>query len=94
MEVSLMHLVVVLLSGALLLLVFAMFGWHWGASVAGVVQAAKLFVPFWLLVALVNMWVGVVHAGYGVREELPILLLVFALPSALAAGLIWWVSRS
>ncbi|MFP8780207.1 hypothetical protein [Hydrogenophaga sp. RWCD_12] len=94
MEVSLMHLVVVLLSGVLLLLVFAMFGWHWGASAGGVLQAAKLFVPFWFLVALANMWVGVVHAGYGVREELPILLLVFAFPSVLAGGLIWWVSRS
>ena len=43
-------------------------------------------VPAWLLVAAVNMWVGVAHAGYSAREEFPILLLVFAVP-AVAAGI-------
>ncbi len=49
--------------------------------------------PTWLAVALVNLWVGVQHAGYGLREELPILLLVFLVPAALAGVAIWLAPR-
>lgn len=54
------------------------------------VLAAKVFVPLWLLIAAINMWVGVSHAGYSLREELPVLLLVFAIP-AVSAGLVGWL---
>ena len=47
-------------------------------------QRRRLFA--WLVVSLVNMWVGVTKAGYSVREEFPILLIVFLVP-ALLAGL-------
>lgn len=47
------------------------------------------FVPRWLIVAGANMTVGVTQAGYSIREELPIFLLIFTLPGAIAA-LIWW----
>ncbi|WP_235865572.1 hypothetical protein [Pseudomonas marginalis] len=47
-----------------------------------------------LLVAGVNMWVGVSHAGYSAREEFPILLLVFALPVIAAAIAAWQLARS
>jgi hypothetical protein len=50
---------------------------------------AKLFIALWLAAALVNMWIGVSRAGYSVTEELPIFLLIFALPAA-AAGFAWW----
>jgi hypothetical protein len=49
----------------------------------------SVFIPLWLLAALVNMWVGVTRAGYTVAEEFPIFLVIFALP-ALAALLIRW----
>jgi len=55
-------------------------------SVAG----AKIFIALWLAAALVNLWLGV-RAGYTVLEELPIFLLIFALPCALAAY-VWWKS--
>lgn len=58
------------------------------------VLAAKAFVPAWLIVALVNMWVGVSHAGYTLREELPIMLLVFAVPAVLAAVAVYLLTRS
>ncbi|MBS0509037.1 MAG: hypothetical protein JSR53_16815 [Proteobacteria bacterium] len=89
-----MHVLLVITAGLLLLGVFLLLGWLWGASAAGVALAARGFVPAWLLLAGVNMWVGVQHAGYGVREEAPILLLVFAVPAAVAAGVLWWLSRS
>lgn len=88
-----MHVLLVMVAGLMLLGVFALLGWLWGASGAAVALAAKVFVPAWLLVAAANMWVGVAHAGYSVREELPILLLVFALPAVVAAGLVWWLAR-
>jgi hypothetical protein len=51
--------------------------------------ATLLFVAVWLAVAAVNMWLGVARAGYSVAEELPIFLLIFGAPAALA-GLIKW----
>ena len=88
-----MHVVLVMLGGLSLLAIFSLFGWLWGASTAGVALAAKCFVPLWLVIAAVNMWVGVTHAGYTVRDELPILLIVFAVPAVIAAIAAWQLSR-
>ena len=54
--------------------------------------ATGLFLVVWLAITGFNMWVGVNHAGYSVQDELPILLLVFAVPAALAAVAIWRLS--
>lgn len=89
-----MHMAMVMGAGLVLLGLFVLFGWLWGASAAGMALAAKVFVPAWLLVAVANMWVGVTHAGYTVRQEAPILLLVFALPAAVAAIAAWQLGRS
>lgn len=89
-----MHVLMVITGGVVLLGLFVLFGWLWGASAAGMAMGAKAFVPAWLLIAAINMWVGVIQAGYSVREEVPILLLVFAVP-ALAAGIaLWQLSRA
>ena len=53
--------------------------------------AASAFVLVWLLVAGFNLWVGVTKAGYTVGDELPIFLLIFAVPAALTALLKWRV---
>ena len=53
------------------------------------VTGAKIFIALWLLAALANLWLGVSSAGYTVLEELPIFLLIFVLPSAVAAY-VWW----
>jgi hypothetical protein len=42
----------------------------------------------WLLAAAVNLSIGVRH-GYSVAEELPIGLIVFGVPAAIAV-LFWW----
>lgn len=89
-----MHMAMVMGGGVALLGVFVLFGWLWGASAAGMALAAKVFVPAWLLVAATNMWVGVTHAGYTVRDEAPILLLVFAVPAVLAGVLAWQLGRT
>lgn len=89
-----MHIAMVLTGGIVQLAIFVLFGWLWGNSTAAMAFAAKVFVPFWLVIALVNMWVGVTHAGYSVKAEAPILLLNFLVPAALAALAAWQLSRS
>jgi hypothetical protein len=89
-----MHMLLVILGGLLLLGVFALFGKLWGGDVSGVVTGTKFFIPLWLVIALINMWVGVTKAGYTVAQELPILLVVFAVPAAIAAIAVWQLARS
>ncbi len=88
-----MHMALVIGGGVVLLGLFVLFGWLWGASAAGMALGAKAFVPVWLLIAAVNMWVGVTHAGYTVRQELPILAIVFVLPGLVALGVAWWLAQ-
>ena len=49
------------------------------------------FVVLWFVVAAFNMWVGVAKAGYSAGEELPIFLLIFAVPAIVAALVKWKV---
>lgn len=60
-----------------------------GSSIGTMVTAARIFILIWLALAAYNMYVGVAHAGYSVAEELPILLVIFVIPAAVA-GLVWW----
>lgn len=60
-----------------------------GTAAGPMITAAKVFLLIWFVIALVNMWVGVAQAGYSVAEELPIFLLIFAVP-AVVAGFVWW----
>jgi hypothetical protein len=46
--------------------------------------AVRLFLPLWLVAALVNLWVGVNRAGYSLLQEMPFFSLVFGLPAAFA----------
>jgi hypothetical protein len=89
-----MHVAMVIGGGLALLGVFVLFGWLWGASAAAMALAAKVFMPAWLAVAAVNMWVGVSHAGYTVRQEAPVLVLVFLVPALVAGVAAWQLSRT
>ncbi|UFS63984.1 hypothetical protein LO749_07320 [Paracoccus denitrificans] len=88
-----MHTLMIIVGGAVLLGIFLLFGKLWGGDLAGMATGAKLFVPAWLAVAAVNMWVGVTRAGYTVAQELPILFVVFAVPAALATLAAWQLAR-
>lgn len=44
------------------------------------VAAAKVFIAISLVAAGVNMWVGVAQTSYSFAEELPIFVLIIALP--------------
>jgi hypothetical protein len=62
--------------------------WIGGTGTSAITAATKVFIPIWLVIALVNLWMGT-RAGYSVAEELPIFLLIFTAPAA-AALFIWW----
>jgi hypothetical protein len=51
--------------------------------------ATTAFVAIWFVAAALNMWIGVSQAGYSFQEELPIFLLIFLLPSAVAIFVKW-----
>ena len=79
----------IIIVGGFALLGLSVLAARWiGTGTSSMITAAKVFIPIWLVVALVNLWLGT-RAGYSVTEELPIFLLIFAAPAAVAA-LLWW----
>jgi hypothetical protein len=83
---TLLFLVAGLLLFAALLLLGKLFSLHYPEAPR---IATIGFVVIWLVIAGANMWIGVSRAGYSVSEELPIFLLIFAVP-AVAAMLLKW----
>ncbi len=81
--------IMVMGGGFVLLVVFLQAARFMGdGSSAALAVAAKWFIPAWFIGAGINMAVGVIKAGYSVAEELPIFLLIFAVP-AVVARLLW-----
>jgi hypothetical protein len=77
------------ITGGLVLMAFCLVVGRWLGGSAGLATSALLFVPIWLIVTAVNLWVGVAKAGHSVAEELPIFALLFA-PLAAIALFAWW----
>jgi hypothetical protein len=59
------------------------------ASASSMTIATTVFAAIWFVVAAANMWMGVSSAGYSFREELPIFLLIFLVPVAVAVVVNW-----
>jgi hypothetical protein len=59
------------------------------SSTSATMTATVAFVVIWFVAAAANMWIGMSQAGYSFREELPIFLLIFLLPSAVAVFVKW-----
>lgn len=85
-----MHTTKIILGGFLLLGICLLLGRWIAGTAAGVTPVAvKCFLALWLIVTLINLWFGVSRAGYTLRDETPVALVVFAVP-AIAAIAIWW----
>lgn len=82
-DVPVSHTVWVILGGLVLLACVYGGAAAMGRSLRG---ALPLFAGVWAIAAGINLWVGVMHAGYTLAEELPIFVVVFAVPV-----LIGWV---
>ena len=81
-----------LLSGVLLLAAAFLLAKLFSSNYPSAPRAAFVgFLLLWFVVAAFNMWVGVAKAGYSAGEELPIFLLIFAVPAILAALIKWKV---
>jgi hypothetical protein len=79
-----------LLSGFLLLAASLILGKLFSANYpGGTTVATVLFVVIWFAIALTNLWVGVAKAGYSVAEELPVLALIFGVPTVIAVLARW-----
>jgi hypothetical protein len=80
-----MHTVKVIFGGIFLLGVCLLVErWIGGAAATVDATTIKYFLVLWLVATLVNMWVGVSKAGYSIKDEAPIALLVFAVPAIVA----------
>ncbi len=75
-----MHTLMVIAGGLVLLAAFLVVGKLANKSVL----ASRLFVLPWFLATLANLYAGVAIAGYTVAQELPIQLVVFAVPAIAA----------
>ena len=51
--------------------------------------ATTSFVGIWFVAAGVNMWLGVTRAGFSVEQELPVFLVIFLVPAAIAVLVKW-----
>ncbi len=83
-----MHTAIVIGIGFVILGLSMSLGHALGGT-AGAARFALYFLPIWLLGAGANMLIGIKSAGYSAAEELPVLLVVFAVPAG-AAALAWW----
>jgi hypothetical protein len=60
------------------------------SNLAEPMRAAVIaFCVIWFVIAAGNLWMGVAKAGYSFMEELPIFLLIFGLPAAVAVIAKW-----
>jgi len=79
-----------LAAGCLLMGGFLLLGKLFSGQFADAPRVATwAFIVVWLAAAATNMWAGVAKAGYSVADELPIFVLIFAVPVGLAIVLRW-----
>ena len=89
-----MRTLLFLLVGHLLLTASMMLGKLFSSNYPGATFAATvIFVALWLGISGVNLWVGVAKAGYSLKEEFPIFLLIFSVPTIVAILLKWRILK-
>jgi uncharacterized membrane protein YwaF len=83
-----MHTVMLAAGGFALLGMFLVLARFWAPDRGVFAVAAKAFIPVWLALTLVNLSIGILHAGYTLLQELPVLAVTFGMPAAVAALII------
>jgi hypothetical protein len=84
-----MRTAIIIVGGLVVGALFLFTGRILGRGPETLALGAKLFIPLWFIAAAANLWLGVAKAGYSFMEELPIFLVIFAVPVA-AAAFLWW----
>jgi hypothetical protein len=85
---------VMVMAGGLVLLGLCVLAGRWIGGAAATADAARYFIPVWLIAAAINMWVGVTRAGYSIADEAPIFVVIFAVPAAVALLVSWKFSSA
>ena len=80
-----MHTIIVTAGGLVLLVLFLLLARFWSPDRGILSVAAKAFIPVWLSITIVNLWIGIRYAGYTVLQELPIMAITFGIPAVVAA---------
>ncbi|HLA72883.1 MAG TPA: hypothetical protein VK624_15360 [Steroidobacteraceae bacterium] len=78
-----MRTAIILGTGFVLLGACLAAGWFSGGA-PRMKMAALVFIGLWFIATAANMYVGIARAGYSFMEELPIFLLLFAVPAIVA----------
>lgn len=78
-----MRTIILIVAGLVLLAVFCFIARLFKGD-HGVSRTATIFIGLWLVVAAINLAIGVVSAGYTVLEEMPFFLVVFGVPALVA----------
>jgi hypothetical protein len=81
-----MHTLIVVVGGLVALGVFVLVATLLKKTPA---HGARFFILPWLAASLVNFYLGVYRVNIPVRVEIPVLIVVFGVPAAVA----WYVSR-
>jgi hypothetical protein len=85
-----MRTLLFLLVGFLLLAASMVLGRLFSSNYQGAMFVATvIFVVLWFGISGANLWVGVAKAGYSLKEEFPIFLLIFGVPAIAAVVLKW-----
>lgn len=77
-----MHTFLVILGGFVLLALAVAVARTTGRTFS---TALPFYLGVWFVFAGLNMGVGIYHAGHSFMDELPMFILVFGLPAAIAA---------
>ena len=59
------------------------------SNTSSMITATVAFVVIWFVTAAAHMGIGVAQGGYACREELPVFLVLFSWPSAVAIVVQW-----
>ena len=84
-----MRTAIIIGAGLIIGALFLFAGRLLGRGPESIALGAKLFIALWFIAAAANLWMGVAKAGYSFMEELPIFLVIFGVPAAVA-GFLWW----
>jgi len=84
-----MRSVIIVATGLVIGALFLFAGRILGRGPETLALGAKLFIPLWFIAAAVNLWAGVAKAGYSFMEELPIFLVIWLVPAAVAVAVKW-----
>ncbi|MBJ7537084.1 hypothetical protein [Marinomonas transparens] len=79
-----MHTVMVIACGGVILALFVTLSKLWHLDITATPWGLVLFCVIWIVISLINMYMGISKAGYSLQDELYVLPQVLLTPIVLA----------